>query len=163
MDDLDGDGNKELIFGISSGFSLYPRNVYAYYIDQDSLVSSPTSSYHIKGIVQADITGNGKREILLHGYASSNIDVQNATYHDHTNWLMVLNQNLGFLFEPLDLGGRYESCFVFRSVIDNRPIISVSVANWRNRQSAKHYRFDHTGAMLWQRGNQRKNSIYSSC
>ena len=150
MDDLNGDGNKELIFGISSGFSLYPRNVYAYYIDQDSLVSSPTSSYHIRGIVQADVNGNGKREILLHGFASSNADAQNATYHDHTNWLMVLDQNLDFLFEPVDLGGKYEDCFVFSSIVDNQPVIFVTVTNWKGSPIARHYRFDHSGAILWQ-------------
>jgi hypothetical protein len=148
MEDLNGDGKKELIFGISSGFSLYPRNVYAYYIDQDSLVSSPTSSYHIKEIVQADITGNGKREILLQGFASSNADAQNATYHDHTNWLMVLDQNLDFLFEPIDLGGKYEDCFVFCSMVDNQPVIFATVTNWKVSPVARHYRFDHTGISL---------------
>ena len=56
MQDLDDDGSKELIFGISSGFSIYPRNVYGYYVSKYSLVISPESSFFIFNILQADIT-----------------------------------------------------------------------------------------------------------
>jgi len=106
MQDLNGDGNKELIFGLGTGFSRFPRSVFAYYIDQDSLVRSPESSYHINGLFQADITGNGQPEIILRGMSSSNIDPSLARYHDHSNWMMVLNQNLEFLFEPVEIPGR---------------------------------------------------------
>lgn len=96
MDDLDDDGRKDLVFGIGSGFSIYPRKVYAYFIDRDSLIQSPESSYFIGTILQADINNDGKREIIPHGIASSNVDPQNAEYHDHSAYLMVLDQNLNF-------------------------------------------------------------------
>lgn len=107
MQDLNGDGNKELIFGINSGFSLYPRNVFAYYIDQDSLVSSPEAYAQVRQIHQADLTGDGNKELLIETYSSANIRPEEAIYHDHSGWLMVLDQNLEFLFSPVELRGRF--------------------------------------------------------
>jgi hypothetical protein len=109
MQDLNGDGNKELIFGINSGFSLYPRNVYAYYIEQDSLVSSPEAYAQVRQIYQADLTGDGNKELLIETYSSANIGPEEAKYHDHSGWLMVLDQNLEFLFSPIELGGRFST------------------------------------------------------
>ncbi len=107
MEDLDNDGIKELIFGISSGFSLYPRNVFAYFISKDSLVVSPESSYFIHVILQSDITGDGKREIIPYGYATSNVSPEEAKYHDCSSFLMILDQNLKFLFNPIEFIGKY--------------------------------------------------------
>lgn len=107
MDDLDGDGVKELIFGIGSGFSEYPRNVFAYFISKDSLIQSPESSYFISQILQADINNDGKKEIIPFGYAASNVSPETARYHDFSSFLMVLDQNLKFLFNPIEFKGRY--------------------------------------------------------
>lgn len=107
MDDLDDDGTKELIFGITTGFSEYPRQVYAYFIDKDSLVVSPSASYFLLGILQADVTGDGKKEILPYGYAACNVGPEEARYHDHSAFMMVLDRNLKFLFEPMEFPGMY--------------------------------------------------------
>lgn len=109
MDDLDGDGIKELIFGIGTGFSYAPRNVFAYFISKDSLIKSPESSYFILGILQDDINNDGKREIIPYGYSAGNVGPEQAEYHDHSSFLMVLDQNLKFLFKPLEFHGRYSS------------------------------------------------------
>jgi hypothetical protein len=114
MEDFNNDGRKELIFGIGSGFSRYPRTVYAYYIDKDSLVASPESSYFISELSLHDLTGDGRREIIVNGYATGNISPDIATYHDHSNWLMVLDQELNFLFEPVEIPGRYQS---FKTIV----------------------------------------------
>ncbi len=113
MEDLDGDGIKELIFGIGSGYSEYPRRVYSYYIHKDSLVTSPESSYFIWRILQADINGDGKREIIPYGYATTNISPEKAVYHDFSSFLIVLDQNLRFLFPPLEFPGRYSKVTPF--------------------------------------------------
>jgi hypothetical protein len=107
MTDLNGDGKLELIFGVTTGFSVFPRNIFAYYIEQDSVVMSPESYFALSDMVLADITGNGSKEILLSGYAPSNISPDDATYHDHSNWIMVLDQNLKFLFEPIEIPGQF--------------------------------------------------------
>jgi signal transduction histidine kinase len=109
MTDLNGDGKKELVFGINTGFSRQPRNVYAYYIDRDSLVVSPESHVQITSIRQADLNGNGKKELLITTYASANIRPELATFHDHSAWAMVLDQDLQFLFPPVEFPGLFTS------------------------------------------------------
>jgi len=44
---MNRDGYKELVFAITSGFPLVPRNVYMYDIYNDSLAVSPKNGYHI--------------------------------------------------------------------------------------------------------------------
>lgn len=107
MDDLDGDGTRELIFGIGSGFSKYPRNVFTYNILKDSLSESPESSYFISSIFQADINDDHKKEIIPYGYSASNVDSGSAVYHDNSTFAMILDQNLKFLFKPVEFKGRY--------------------------------------------------------
>ncbi|MGE5406565.1 MAG: sensor histidine kinase [Methanosarcina sp.] len=125
MDDLDGDGIKELIFGIGAGFSIYPRKVFAYYISKDSLVESPESSYFISSILQADINNDGKREIIPYGISSGNVKPDEATYHDYSNFTMVLDQNLKFLFKPIEFKGRYTTLSPKIIPIQNKGISSV--------------------------------------
>jgi len=107
MEDLDGDGTKERIFGIGSGFSRSPRNVYSYNIARDSLSVSPESYYYIWKILQTDITGDGTSEIIPYGYAASNVSPEESEYHDFSASLIVLDRNLRFLFRPLQMGGNY--------------------------------------------------------
>jgi len=109
MEDLDGDGVKELIFGIGTGFSKYPRNVYAYFISKDSLIVSPESSYFISAILQADINNDGKREIIPYGYATSNVSPDKTKYHDFSSFLMILDQNLRFIFNPIEFKGKFSN------------------------------------------------------
>jgi two-component sensor histidine kinase len=124
MDDINNNGYKELIFGISTGFSLSPRNAFAYFIDQDSLITSPESFYHITTFLQMDITGDGENEIMLGGSSTSNVSPDSVKFHDHSNWLMILDNNLEFLFEPMEIQGRGHS---FRPAIihkDGEPKLS---------------------------------------
>ncbi len=107
MDDLDNDGSKELIFGIGSGFSIYPRKVFAYNIIKDTLESSPESSFFIFEILQCDVNGDDKKEIIPYGYATCNVSPGNAKYHDCSNFLIVLKNDLKFLFEPVEFKGEY--------------------------------------------------------
>jgi two-component sensor histidine kinase len=105
MDDLNEDGKKELIFGLNSGFGIYPRQVYAYDIANDTLLVSPKSGLHLISILQADLTGDGKNEIIPWGYASDNINNTSYPYHDASSWLMALNRQLNFIFHPAEFPG----------------------------------------------------------
>jgi hypothetical protein len=124
MQDLDGDGTKELIFGIGTGFSVYPRNVFAYFIEEDSLIMSPESSYLILDILQSDINRDGQQEIIPYGYAAGNVEPGEAKYHDYSSYLMVLDQNLEFLFEPVEFREEYSTVTPFTGLSENDSLIS---------------------------------------
>lgn len=105
MDDLNDDGYKELIFGVNSGFSLYPRNIFAYDLHNMKCLSSPYLGFTVNSIIQKDITGDGKNEILMQGHGPDNIKDTTIKYHDRSTWLMVLDRNLNFLFNPKEFKG----------------------------------------------------------
>ena len=147
-EDLNGDGVKELLFGINAGYSIYPRQIYAYYIAQDSLVVSPPSSYKLHGAIQADLTGNGKREIIVQGGATGNVRDPGTVFHDHSNWLMVLNQDLEFLFEPVEIPGRYSSFHPFMvEKGDQKYLIAINGQN-QDQEHPEIFTFSAQGEML---------------
>ncbi len=107
MDDLDHDGKKEVIFGIASGFSLFPRRVYAYFPGPDSLVTSPESCAALNSLLQADIDGDGNKEIIPIAGAPANCDTTMIGYNDNSCWLMIIDNNLKFKYKPREYPGRY--------------------------------------------------------
>ncbi len=125
MTDLNGDLRKELVFAISARFALRPRNVYAYFAAADSLVKSPAAVYTIRSLRQADLTGNGRNEILISGSATANITPSRHQYHDSSNWLMILDQDMDFLFEPVEFPGPVSHLYVFDFMDDGQPMIAA--------------------------------------
>ncbi len=116
MDDLTSDGYGELLFGIGTGYSLYPRQVYTYDMVRDTIWSSPQSGFFINGIIQEDINNDARNEIIVRGYASGNVHDSSVPYPDWNSYLMVLNRKLQFEFEPIVFPGLFSSInpFVFR-------------------------------------------------
>jgi hypothetical protein len=147
MEDLDNDGIKELIFGIGSGFSGYPRNVFAYYISKDSLVVSPQSSYFIMRILQTDITGDGIKEIIPFGYATCNIGPEKAKYHDYSSFLMVLDQNLKFLFNPVEFKGKFSKLSPFVKQTENGNSLHMLFNQASGEENSVIYRADSRGVI----------------
>lgn len=150
MDDLTGDGSRELIFGISTGFSLFPRGVFAYDVLRDTFMVSPHSGYFLQGIIQSDITGDGKKEIIPYGYATANITDSLVPFSDKSCWLMVLDQKLNFLFDPVPFPGIYSNLIPF--VLNTDPGIPVLAALHRPPENlgdtATLYCFDQSGQIV---------------
>ena len=104
--DLNKDSLKELIFGIHSSSSLQPRSISIYNIAEDSLVMSPASASIIGSIKFIDLDGSGYPEIIGNMGAAGNIhDSIGIPYSDYSAWLMVLDHNLDYLFDPIEFPG----------------------------------------------------------
>jgi hypothetical protein len=103
--DLDGDGKAELLFGITSDFSKYPRKIYAYYPAKDLLVSSTQLGGFIFGIIRKDINNDGFIEQMPVSYASGIIYPSEMKYHDNSAWFTALDRNPDYLFEPVEFTG----------------------------------------------------------
>jgi len=107
MEDLNEDGFKELIFGIGTGYSVYPRKIYAYDVVNDTLLQSDENLFSINNILQADIDGDGKNEFFPMGSSTGNISDSSFRYHDYSCWLMAHDRKLKFLFNPIESPGKH--------------------------------------------------------
>ncbi|MCH8318118.1 MAG: hypothetical protein IIA88_06430 [Bacteroidetes bacterium] len=99
--DLNDDGYKEVIFWIGTGFSLQPRNYYAYDIANNTIYKSPKSGSNPRFPVYYDLNNDGKIEIISGTGATGNLP-KNFPYSDNSAWLMVFDNKLNFLFKPVE-------------------------------------------------------------
>ncbi len=99
--DLNDDNYKEVIFAINAGFRLQPRNIFAYDIFKDTVYKSPKSGAMFYGLIFYDLNNDGKEEIMVNSWATGNFPFD-FPYLDHSAWLMVFNNKLNFIFEPVE-------------------------------------------------------------
>jgi len=113
--DLDGDNFKEVVFSVNNSFVLQPRAVFAYDVFRDSIYRSPLMGASIQKISFADIDDDGLAEILVNNSANDNYKVP-IPYSDTSTWLIVLDNDLTFLFEPIEFKFKYSGnqSFVLR-------------------------------------------------
>lgn len=104
MSESKGRQGKDLIFCVTTGFSLQPRNIYRYIIDSDSLIRSPRSYATIDNCLMISRDGVSEEDsFLLSTQATGNAD-STVSYSDLSAWLMVLTTDLDFAFEPVEIG-----------------------------------------------------------
>jgi hypothetical protein len=116
--DIDADGYKEVIFFINSGYSIHPRNLYIYSPVRGTISRSPFSGAQVPASpLLIDLTGDGRKEILLNTYAPGNISDRSIPYRDSSSWLMVLDHRNRFLFDPVGFQG-------YASAVRTAPLIN---------------------------------------
>lgn len=149
MDDLTGDGYGELIFAVGTGYSLQPRRVFAYDAIRDSFLMSPVSGYFINQLIQTDLTGDKAKEIIPYGYAACNVYDTLLPYPDSISWMMMLDQNLSFVFPPVPFSGEYSEIrpFALRN-ISHEPVIGALFLPPKNRSApSRIIHFNRKGEM----------------
>jgi len=119
LDDLDGDGAKELIFGLNAGFSLSPRAIFIYDFSKDSLMRSMETGNSVMDFLVADVNGDERKEIITMGYSPWNFQDTIVTYNDSSNWAMVFDHNLKLLFPPVEFPGRAGSTWAYNGLNNN--------------------------------------------
>lgn len=105
--DLTGDGHDEFIFIFMSGYSQKHRGVYAWDIKNNCLIRSPEfgMALDLSQHYLVDLDNDGFEEIILNSYSNkyyANTKTVNdpIPYPDTSSYLIVLDHNLNFLFEP---------------------------------------------------------------
>ncbi len=111
MLDIDKDGFDEFVFTLSSGLSKQPRNTFGFYLNLDSLISSPTSgSCFFESVNFMDLNNDGVNEMTGSVSSPENIHYE-LPYPDSCTWLMVIDPSNGmdFLFPPVEFNQRFSS------------------------------------------------------
>jgi hypothetical protein len=107
LSDLTGDGFKEIIFATSAGYGLKPRKVFALDVKNDTLFFSPELGGHIGNFDVADIDRDGLAEIAVSNYGPGNIKDKTLPMQDSCSYVIVLDNDLEFLFPPISSPGRF--------------------------------------------------------
>ncbi|MCD4745822.1 MAG: histidine kinase [Bacteroidales bacterium] len=112
---IDNNAYKEIVFEISTGLSLQPRNLYILDIFNDTVIKSPESGTAVYYPVAFDINNDGYNEYMGESPAHGNCHKEKEIpYTDYHAWLMVLDRNMKFLFEPIKFGG-------YKTILDVKP------------------------------------------
>lgn len=98
-----GEPESDLFFLIITGYALYPRSMYRYIIEKDSLLKSPQAGFIMKDCTIYDVNYDGVPEFLPDIQAAGNHKDDDYPYTDMFSWFILLNHNLQFLFEPVRL------------------------------------------------------------
>jgi len=113
--DLNGDGFREVVFSVSTGYSAYPRKIYALDIRNQSIHSTPESCSTKMNPLAYDLNEDGVDEIIVGSSAFGNCDTVRP-FNDHKAWLMVYDRNLQYLFPPVGFGK-------YMSTVNCRPVL----------------------------------------
>lgn len=98
------EGTPNLVVSLVSGYSTYPRYIYTVNLEKASVKRSPylTNSVVIKEI--EDIDQDGKLEILVSSNSYDNGQaLKFSPRSDASSWIMVLDENLEFEFDPIEI------------------------------------------------------------
>ncbi|HET56695.1 MAG TPA: hypothetical protein ENN33_15990 [Ignavibacteria bacterium] len=101
--DTNNDGIKEVFFSISTSFSIYPRIMIVYEPMSDKIIMSKNGCSIIENPVAYDLNNDGKLEFFGKSAAVGNCNTS-SKFSDHFSWLMVFDNKMNFLFEPVQVG-----------------------------------------------------------
>lgn len=128
-----------LVFECVTGFLQYPRNIYAYDFELDSILSSE----HLVNPVQInqviDVDNDGNDEILISASSADNtLDPVFTLRSDSSSWLNVLDDDLTFLFPPIEYNHLGSSTMVYYTKLNSQSTILAMV---KPRHTNKHQSF----------------------
>ena len=117
-DDLNGDGYKDLIFGVRGGHSLYPRGVFTFDIKNVTMIDSLKFIAGFYDLFLHDLDNDSEDEIIAFTSAVGNAVDKNGdkiltNYTDFYSWLFVLNKDLSFKHEPIKFTSYSSGIMVF--------------------------------------------------
>ncbi len=106
LTDLDGDSYKEVVFSVNTGFNLQPRAIFAYDVKKDSVYRSPFMGASNKKIKFTNLDNDSFDEIMVDISANRNYATP-VPYSDSITWLIALDNDLNFLFDPVPLNSEF--------------------------------------------------------
>jgi len=142
---------KDVVFSIITGLSLQPRSFFRYDIKNDELIVSPLCGVSFTNQFLEDLNADSIPEIFFTTRATGNYDSY-IPYQDSSSWLMVLNSDLEFLFEPREFPGYPASLQILPFIgKDSNYIIALHDYNGTDTIQSGLYLFDQSGRQLHSR------------
>jgi len=130
--DFDDDGIDEAIIQIIAGFSLQPRKLYIYNFKEKSLIKSPATGVYPAPLSIYDLNKDGRLEFFVGTSTRGNISKHsNIPYHDSSSYAMVLNDQLEFLFEPLEFPVYRSKTYTYPIHYKGRDLIMAVFSDYR--------------------------------
>lgn len=149
--DINSNGEKEVFFTLDRGFSGEPRNVYKYNLIENKIYKSPHLTNHSSISKIIDLDNDGTKEILLANYSACNtIDSIYTKRSDYCSWLMVLNENLTFRFNPIEFKNPFSglATIPFKNNNGNYQLLCLLKSKQKNLSPDKLLVFSNTGTLL---------------
>lgn len=151
MSDITGDGREDFLFCISAGFTLQPRAIYAWDLQNDLILRSPFSGLNLKNSISGifrDLDGDSVKEVFLMSVATDNYK-KPISLSDTASYAVVLTKELKFFFPPVYSAGRTSMTGIFPvgKKGDNQ---TLSIIYDRRKDIAGHTfrKIDNKGKML---------------
>jgi hypothetical protein len=126
---------NEIYFNLNSGFSGYPRNLYKYNLLTNTIRKSPhlTNTFGIKETILI----NEKEHVFQFSIAPHNIlDTLYTKRTDYSSWLTILNNDLEFVFKPIEFPYPYKTLHSSPYLLDDKNVI-LTLANSTNDEKVK--------------------------
>jgi hypothetical protein len=145
----DSEGGDEgcIYFCIDGFFNLQPRGVYRYDIENDLLEKSP--AMRVPPLISSFLETDQGEMIFINNYACDNGGLEHIPYTDHASWLMVLDHNMDFLFEPSSVEGVAGSTISYPFIKGNDTLINAFSFHFHGEGSHDFVRsFDMKGALV---------------
>jgi len=101
--DSNGDGFRDLVIKVMTGFALQPRRIYVFDIHNKRIIArSPLAGAYIGRPLIFDLNKDAVPEILFQFSISPFNYHQKIPYPDDRAWLFVFNPQLQPIFDPID-------------------------------------------------------------
>ncbi|MBC8320451.1 MAG: histidine kinase [Bacteroidetes bacterium] len=127
--DINNDNYEDIIFTTHSGFAKFPRNVYMIDLHNNTVISSAKIGTGLGSLYLADLDQDNKFEITGFTCAAGNVhDSMKIPYNDYSAWVLVFDDDLSLLFEPIERPG-FRSGFEVFPFINNKTNYIVAYYN----------------------------------
>jgi anti-sigma regulatory factor (Ser/Thr protein kinase) len=145
--DVNGDGNKELVFVISAGYSLFPRKLYVYSPVTGKLLKTPPMGARVHSVAFTK-TIEGAGQFWVSANATENFKgMEDVPYPDTSGWIFGYDHNLDSAFVALEFPDGKSLLHIFSRETENDWLLYVAVFQ-QNTNTNELYAYTQKGELI---------------